>query len=139
MLAEFLTTPPALRRLAATFLTFTLTLYFSLAVFPFYWLDIYREPADAIRRGLFDPKRYPPFAYDGFGNLLHAMTMFVVFWSPCICGSIILVLTFLLHRQWHSTSWIERIILGSLLLTSMSALWFMLSPTGWIIGVWHFD
>ena len=131
--------PPAARQLCALLLGGILTLYGSLAVVPFYWLGIHRQPVESIHRGAFDPKRYAPFAYDGPGYWLHSVSVLLVYATPVLTSGVVLILAYLMVRQWRSSAWPSRLASIGLVLLGLSALWFLGSPTGRLIGVWHFD
>jgi hypothetical protein len=129
----------AFRGLTWTLLTIFL-LYCLLILLPYFYNGLNQVSWDMLTSGLYDPKGYPPFVYEGaIGTLTRILGVLVVIMGIPTIAAMGGVLSLTLRRHWHQLQQKQRIVGSVAVVIAVFMLGMAVSPFGRTLMVWFLD
>jgi hypothetical protein len=125
-------------------LTWTLlivfTLYCLLILLPYFYNGLNQVSWEMLTSGLYDPKGYPPFVYEGVvGAGLELLGVLVVILGLPTIAAMGGVLGLTLRRHWHQLQQKQRILGSAAVVIAVFMLGIVVSPFGRTLIIWFMD
>jgi hypothetical protein len=115
-------------------------LYCALILLPYYSNGLNTISWNMLMGGLYDPKNFAPFVYDGFvGIVTRLVGILVLLTGPIIVVVMGGVLTLTLLRHWQALRQDQRIWGMAGMLAGVFLLALMFSPFGYALRIWFMD
>lgn len=139
IMAETVFPMRAFRGLTWTLLTI-FVLYCLLILLPFFYHGLNLLSWDALTSGLYDPKGYSPFAYEGaIGIVTRILGVLVIIFGPPTIAAMGGVLGLTLRRHWHQLQQKQRFLGSAAIMGALFILGLAISPMGRALSVWFMD
>lgn len=139
IMAEAIVPMRAFRGLSWTLLTIFI-LYCLLIPLLYFYNGLNQVSWEMLTSGLYDPKGYPPFVYEGVvGDGLQLLGLLVVIMGLPTIAAMAGVLGLTLRRHWHQLQQKQRLLGSAAVMIAVFMLGITVSPFGRTLIVWFMD